>query len=317
MQVDALTRKSSLLAMLLLLILGVATLVRTQLLPYGAEVAVSPFFERTASYVVALLITLAGGLVMGRVFLQSGLSKGFCTLPIPIYGVLLCGIFVSPNLLEYVLSSFCFAFAVQLLMRSLNYPDEKNSIFFGSIFLGIVPLLLPQGAVMVVILPVMVLLFALSLRQVVIMVAGYALPLLFASYFSWYIGGDILSVAEWIWQGIVTPKAELFSSIPIVACVLVGYISLLLLVGGIYLLIKGDKMFLLSRVKRALHIMIFIFAVMVATLALPSADISLLAIIAVPTTVLLSLILSLLPRGISTLAYWALLALTILHLFIE
>ena len=54
-----------------------------------------------------------------------------------------------------------------------------------------------------------------------------------------------------------------------------------------------------------------------AMLFIPACDLSVLAIVAVPATVLLSLALSLLPVNHSTIAYWVLLALCALHLFIE
>ena len=317
MQIDAITRKSSLLAMLLLLIIVVATLVRSRLAPYDTELAVSSFFERNISYIISALLILAGGLVAGRVFLHSGLNKGFCTLPIPLYGVVLCGIFVSPDILEYCTTSLVFAFAVLLLMRSLNNPEEKDSIFFGSLFLGTIPLLLPQGVALVAILPLMIFYFALSFRQIVLMVTGYILPLLTASYIAWYGGAEFWSVAESLWTQISRPDTSLFETLPIVACVMGAYIVGLLLFGAIYGVVKPDKMFLLARVRHSLYIMLFLFVVTVAMLAIPSSNIAVLSIVAVPTTIILSLVLSLLPRTISTIAYWLLLGLTILHLFIE
>ena len=317
MQIDALTRKSSLLAMLLLLIIVVATLVRSRLTPYDTELAVSPFLERKISYIISALLILAGGLIVGRIFLHSGLNKGFCTLPIPLYGVVLCGIFVTPDILEYCVTSLCFAFAVLQLMRSLNNPEEKNSIFFGSLFLGAIPLLLPQGVALVAILPVMIIYFALSFKQVVLMITGYMLPLLTASYIAWYGGAEFWSVAESLWTQISRPDTSLFDTLPIVACVMGVYVVGLLLLGAIYGFIKPDKMFLLARVRHSLYIMIFLFVVTVAMLAIPSSNIAVLSIVAVPTTMMLSLVLSLLPRTISTVAYWILLGLTILHLFVE
>ncbi len=317
MQLNTITRKSALAALMLLVAMLIATAVRFSVMPFAFEEANSPFSERTLSIVVAMFLFLCGGFVEGKILPRSGLSKGYCTLPIPLYGVLACGIFLSPHTLATAAVSFCFALAILLMLRSLHSADEKDSLFFASLLLGVMVLLYPPSIVLVLVLPLSVFVLALSLRQFAIMLLGYALPLLAASYVMWYGGSGFWDLSLNIFQSLMMPRMGDVLTIPYVAIVMVETVVVVLLWGLIYALIRPDKMFMLTRIRRALHLFVWLFVMTLAILFVPACDISVLAIIAVPATILLSLVLGILPNNHSTIAYWVLLALFVLHLFIE
>ena len=119
MQLTAITRKSALMAILLLVVILVAAALRSRLAPFAVELANSEYSERVVSLVVSMIILFAAGIVEGKMLPRSGLSKGYCTLPIPIYGILACGLFVAPNIMITAIASFSFAMAIYLLLRSL------------------------------------------------------------------------------------------------------------------------------------------------------------------------------------------------------
>ena len=317
MQLNAITRKSALAALMLLVAVLVAVAVRFSVVPFAFEQANSPFSERTLSIVVAMFLFLCGGVVEGKILPRSGLSKGYCTLPIPLYGVLACGIFLSPHTLTTAVTSFCFALAILLILRSLHSADEKDSLFFASLLLGVMVLLYPPSIVLALVLPLSVFILALSLRQFVIMLLGYALPLLAASYAMWYGGSGFWDLSHNVVQAVAMPRMGDISTIPYVAIVMLVAVVVVLLWGLVYALIRPDKMFMLTRIRRALHLFIWLFAMTLTIAFVPACDISVLAIIAIPVTILLSLVLSILPNNHSTIAYWVLLALFVLHLFVE
>ena len=106
------------------------------------------------------------------------------------------------------------------------------------------------------------------------------------------------------------------SAFPYLAAVIAVAIVALLVWGGIYAAARPDKMFSLTRVRRSLHLFVWLFAVALSMLLIPSVDLSAIAVIAVPTTILLSFVLSLLPNNHSTIAYWVLLLLFVVHLVV-
>ena len=95
MQLNAITRKSALPALVLLVVIIVATMIRSARSPFGVELATSPYGESGATLSLAALLFLAVGVVMGKTTPRSGLVNGYCTLAIPLYGVIACGIFIA------------------------------------------------------------------------------------------------------------------------------------------------------------------------------------------------------------------------------
>lgn len=316
MQLNAITRKSALLAIILLVVILVATAIRYSLSPFEVELADSQFHGRTISLVLAVLVFLFCGIIEGKILPRSGLSKGYCTLPIPLYGVLACGIFVAPDTLSTATASLCFAMALYLLLRSLHNAGEKDSVFFASMLLGVMVLLSPSCIVLAATIPIAIFVLALSLRQAILMIVGYMLPLLGASYVVWYKGADLFEFGRSLYSALASSQLSASVATPYLAFVIVATIVAILLWGFVYSIVRPDKMFLLARVRRALHLFLWVTLLSIMMLLIPSCNLSVCAIIAVPTTILLSFVFGILPNNLSTMAYWVLLALVLLHLFV-
>ena len=317
MQLNAITRKSALMAILLLVIILTSVAVRYVVAPFEVELADCEYRGRIISIALAMFLFLCCGVVEGKILPRSGLSSGYCTFPIPLYGLLACGVFIAPNIVATALSSLAFAVAIHLLLRSLHYAEEKDSVFFAAILLGATVLFYPPCVVLIGVIPLAVFLLALSLRQVLLMAVGYLLPLFVASYVMWYRGDDFWQFGRNLVETLATPQMGEVVNLPYVSIVCVVAVIAVLIWGGIYAIVRPDKMFLLARVRRALYIFLWVAFLSMAMLLLPSCSLSACAIIAVPVAILLSFVLSILPNNHSTLAYWMLLILFIIHLFIE
>lgn len=316
MQLTAITRKSALMAILLLVVILVTAALRSRLAPFAVELANSEYSERVISLVVAMFILLAVGIVEGKMLPRSGLSKGYCTLPIPIYGILACGVFVAPNIMITAAASFCFAMAIYLQLRSLHHAGEKDSVFFAAMLLGGMVLLYPPCVVLVGVLPIAIITLALSPRQMLLMIVGYLLPIFGASYVMWYLGGEFLDLSKNIVHSLMVPRMDAIAQTSYVAILIVVTVVAVLLWGVGYAIVRPDKIFLLTRVRRSLYLFLWVTLLSATTLLFPSCDLSAAAVIAVPLTILLCFVLNLLPNNHSTIAYWVLLGLFILHLFV-
>ena len=316
MQLRAVTQKSALAAIMLLVVILITTAIRSRINPFELELANSAVYERTISLVIAMVLFFCTGIIVGKILPRSGLNKGFNTLPIPLYGVLATGIFVAPNTLITAIVSFCFALAIYLLLRSLHSAGEKDSLFFASFLCGGIVLLYPPCIVFIGVLIPAIFLLALSFRQIIIVIIGYLLPLFGASYYMWYRGDNFWMMSQNIADALFTPQMEGVEQLPYAGIALVCAAAALLIGGLIFSIIRPDKMFGLARVKRALSLFVWILLVTLTILIFPSCDLSLLAIVAVPASILLSFVLGVLPSTQSTIAYWVLLLIFVVHLFV-
>ncbi len=317
MQLRAFTQKSALAAIMLLVVILIATAIRSQVNPFDLELANSIYSERTISIVVATILLFFVGIIAGKIFPRSGLNKGYSTLPIPIFGLLASGIFVAPHALSTAVVSLCFALAIYLMLRSLHSAGEKDSLFFAALLFGFMVLLYPPCIVFVGILIPAIFLLALSPRQIVVIAVGYLLPLFCASYYMWYIGDDFWSMSRNIADALLTSRMGAVEHFPYAGVVMICAVAALLIGGLVFSVIRPDKMFMLARVRRALSLFVWIMLVTLTILAFPACDLTLVALLAVPVSILLSFVLGILPTTQSTIAYWVLLLIFVVHLFVE
>ena len=316
MQVSSLSRKSALMALLLLVAILSVSAVRAHLAPFGVELASSDYFDSVPKVVLAMVLFLCGGFVEGKMFPRSGLSKNYCTLPIPLYGVLACGILFSPDVLRVAMASFGFGLAIYMLMRSLHSAGEKDSVFYASLLLGAMVLLYPPCIVLALVIPFSIIVLTLSLRQMLLMVVGYLLPLVAVSYVVWYGGDDMLQFSRNLLSALTAERTVAVAEVPYLAIAMVASVVVVMVWGSVYAAVSRDKRFSAVRVRRSFYLFVSVLLATLLMLFVPSCDISVLAIIAVPATILLSFALDVLPNNQSTIAYWVLLAIFAMHLFI-
>lgn len=316
MLIESITRKSSFAATLLLITIVVAEMLRGHLSPYSVEVADSPYRHTVAATIIAVILLIVSSIILGKLYLRSGLHKGFNTLPIPIFGVIACGIFVAPNILNGVVVALLLTLSSLLMAHSLSVAGEKNTVFFASILLGICPLIYPPSILFVALIPIAAILFSLTLRQLFIMVVGYILPMGATSYAMWYRGDSIIQFGENLYEALLRNNTFSLDAIPYIGIAIVAIILIAFAWGLFYAIAKGDNIFQQNRSRCSLRFFSFELIIALSMLALPSADLTILPIIAVPMTILLCFSLSILPSVISTILYWILLLFTALHLFV-
>lgn len=318
MRINSITRRSGILATLLLLLTVAAEHIKMMsATPHAIETAgcVSPpSWGKSTAAIIALLIA---GILVGRTATKSGIFRTFCTLPIPIFGIVACGIFVSPDMFRTSIAAVCVAGGLSSFIRTLSRPDEKDPVFFGSMLFGIAPLLYPPCVVFVALLPFMALVSFQSWRKITISAAGCALPFAAVSYIGWYAGGGILdtaeSIAEWFEPFRCTPiHPTVREGFPIVATAIAAIVAALLIAGAIMRV--TDKETTLVKVNKSIHLVSSVLVLSVAAFAVPRCTVAILPVIAVPSAILAASALDRINNETSTVIYWLLLLLTALHL---
>lgn len=319
MRITSITRQSGILATLLLLLTVAAEQIRMMsATPHAMEVAGCVYrssWGRSAATAIALL---AAGILVGRTATKSGIFRNFCTLPIPIFGIAACGMFVSPDMYVSSAAAVCVAGGLSMFIRTLSRPEEKDPVFFGSMLFGIALLLYPPCVVFAALLPFMALISFQSWRKIVIAAIGYALPFAAVSYIGWYAGGGIFdraeSIAEWFeplrdisWHSSVS------EGFPAVTTAIAAIIVSLLLAGAV--MRRIDRGTTLVKAEKSANIVSAVLILSVAAFAVPRCTVAILPVAAVPTAILAAAALDRIKTETSTVIYWILLLLTAVRLF--
>lgn len=312
MQLNSLTRNSSLFALLLAILVVVAAFVRYSLTPYELEVADSPYGDGVLSRIVAAGLFVVTALMAGRLASMSGAFKRICRLPIPLYAILACGVALSPDVLVASVAGVFTMFGMLFMLHNLLVAGEKNTPFMGSLLFGLAAVVYPPCIVLGAVSIASVILFTLSFRQALISFVGWLLPFFVASYLLWYGGSDFTTFAENFVDALMAPRLTL-ETVPYGAIALVVVVVVVALIGAVTPTPQSSS---LMRIRRAISFFIVALVALVAAMFLPGCGTAIFPAVAVPASVLISIFICRLSDTFSTLLYWLILVVAALHIFI-
>lgn len=225
------------------------------------------------------------GMCTGRIAIRYNLYTVSSCLPIPLYVIIACGILIGGNYLAGFAASMLLALAIKNYCRSFCNGYGFDTIFRASLYLGLLPLVYAPATPLVLILPLAILLFERTFRELVVALTGVLLPILTACYISWGTGGQfqapILALAKTVVSG--TPL-WIFTGIPLPSLVMLCGIAALALTAFFFFL--SDIYAAGTKPRFILIFNIGILTMVLALLCSPSVTPEIFALLAVPSALL-------------------------------
>ena len=250
--------------------------------------AAYPVWARLA----AGFMILFTGMCTGRIAIRYNLYGVSTCLPIPLYAVVACGIVSGGNYLT--------AFAASMLLA-------LDAIFRASLYLGLLPLVYAPATPLVLILPLAILLFRRTFREVVVAAAGLILPVLTACYVSWGAGEEftapVTALADAVVSGV---PLWIFTALPLPSLVMLCIIAALALTALFFFL--SDIYAAGTKPRFILIFNIGILAMTLALLCTPSVTPEAFTLTAVPAALLFPVLFVRIDRRIALPVYLILLA---------
>ena len=168
------------------------------------------------------------GMCAGRITIRYNLYTVGTCLPIPLYAIVACGIATGGNYLAGFAASMLLALATKNYCRAFCNGYGFDAIFRASLYLGLMPLIYAPALPLLLLLPLAVLLFRRTFREVVVATAGLLLPIFTACYVSWGSGAEFTAPLVTVGQSAIEGMPlQLFLDIPLPALVMAGGIVLL------------------------------------------------------------------------------------------
>lgn len=310
----AITRQTTAFATLLLVVTITATFVRLYLNPFEVEIAYCSFLPRWWEAVISALLIFVTAIVVNRTAVKMGVLGGFGTLPVSLYGFLSCGILLTPNLLIASITATLTAFGVMYLLKSIVAIEDRQTLFTGALCLGSATVICPAMITLVVALVVSVFVIPLTMRKVVITLAGFFIPLLGASYVHWYMGGDIADVPRNFVNILSFSFLPELSTLPIITAALVLLVGVLLFYGVVNSIFQ--RYALLVSVRKTIQMVGWFFVATLLALLLPCGAITIIPAVAVPTTIILAFAIDRMEQNSANICYSLFILLVIAHLFL-
>lgn len=310
----SITRQTGAFATILFIVTIAATFVRLYLNPYEAELAECITLPRWWEAVLSALMLFVAAIVVNRAAVKVGLFGGFNTMPVSLYGFISCAILLTPNLLTASATALLTAIGVMFIIRSLQFMNDKESLFTGMLLLGSTAILYPPAITLVLIIPISIFVFPLGFRRILIATTGYLLPLLGASYVCWYMGGGILDLPLNLWNALFNGNAGIsLQPLPILTLAILAVLLIILLYGILVSIFQRYS--LLVPVRKTIQIERWLLIITIGALFLPGSGISMLPLIAVPASVIAAFALDQMRPKWANFYYITLTILIIAHLF--
>ena len=313
------TRHTGLFATILLFITLVVSTLRLYINPYPAELSESGFMPLWWQSILAALLLFAGATVVNRAAVKVGMFGGFSALPVSLFGFISCTILLSPNILSAATASVLTAFGTMFLIRTVQFVNDKESLFTGSLLLGAAAIAYYPAAILALVLVMAVFIFPLSFRQILIAFTGYLLPVLCTSYICWYMGGSFtdvpLNIYHNLFDGTFSINLNLefnLRTLPLFTAAISAVLLIILLYGimvGIY-----HRYTMLVPVRKSIQLTIWMTIITIASLFLPGCGITMLPTIAVPASILAAFSLDRMNTRWANIFYITLVTLILLHL---
>lgn len=268
-----------------------------------------------AALAVAAVIWFIAGWSIGLVVRVRELYFVRTTITIPIYGIVACGIFIPHNYLLAAVSSLLFAIAARSYFDSFRDGYGFSQMFFGSLCLGVLPMIYAPATALLLLMPLAVVVFKRSAREAIVALTGLLLAPLTVCYLNWGAGGEFTApLAQTAEALTATSGYRFFGALPAGAATLVG--MLLALVLGAALISSANIYSMNSRARYITFYNMCAFVIALATIALSSSTPAALGLIAVPTAMTVTAMLVQIRSHAANAIYVVLFILFILHLFI-
>lgn len=309
----SITRQTGVFAAILLLITIVVSILRLYLNPFEAELAECAYLPLWWQSILAGIMLFVAAIIVNRAAVKVGLFGGFSSLPVSLFGFISCTILLSPNLLTAATASLLTAAGAMFLIRSLQFMNDKESLFTGCLLLGFSAVVYHPSIVLAAIIPISIFIFPLSVRRIIIAITGYLLPLLGASYLSWYMGGEITDLALHIYDSLNDGIIE-FSVSPLpIFTLAIGAIIIFVLIYGI-MVGTFHRYSLLVPVRKTVQMMLWMLIISASSLLLGGNGVTMIPTITVPAAIIAAFAFDRMTPRWANAIYITLVVLIIIHL---
>lgn len=265
---------------------------------------------------IAGLLMLFTGMSVGRLTVRYNLYTVGTCLAIPLYGAIACSLASDGNVLPLFTASALLALALKNFCRSFCNGFGFDAIFRASFYIGLLPLVCVASAPLLILLPLAVMLFRRTLREVTVAVAGLLLPILTLCYVNWGAGGEFTAPVTLLANTFITGMPlSLFLTLPIESLVLLGAVFILDLTALLFFL---SDIYAVGTKPR--FIFIFNISILLLTAAMlcgPAATPETIALMAVPSAVLLPFMFVRIHRAVALPLYLLLLASAVISTILQ
>ncbi|MBR5849714.1 MAG: hypothetical protein IKZ12_01450 [Alistipes sp.] len=263
---------------------------------------------------ISALLMLYTGASLGRLTVRYNLYGTGTCLSIALYGVAMLGTMLSGSYLIATVNSLLLLLSIKNFCLSYRNGFGFDRIFRGALYLSLLIFIEPSAVVLLLLLWSISNRFHRTTREMMVAFAGLLLPIATVCYVNWALKGEFTAPLRMLYRAFMAGEwgtAMLTVSLPTQI-----FWGVLLLLNLLSLGLFSTNSYNLNR--KARHILQTCSRLLLLTLValcLPSASVSTLALVVVPSTLLLPVLFIRIHQSIAQLLYPLLIAGAVAYLF--
>ena len=251
----------------------------------GQMQAAAPGWSRLFAFALAAVC----GVQIGRLTVRYGLYASPTCLAIPLYGFVACGVYVASDTLSTAVASWLFVRSLRNFCAAFRNGYTFNATFRAALYLGLLPLVSVAALPLPVLIVPAVFCFKRTLRECAVALFGLLLPVAATCYVGWAAGDGFLAPLEGMAAAFLTPSGyRLFDGMSPFTLAYAGLLLFLTLWSVFSFFVDFFGMGI--RQRAVLCFALFALFFCGGLFAAPCATVSVLALAAVPVSVLMPLV---------------------------
>lgn len=208
-----------------------------------------------------------------------------------IYTMTAYGIYIPLNSVSAAIAPLLLIASCAEMIASFRRSYQFGHLFKSAFYLGILPMIYAPSAILILLLPVALVLYDRTLREVIVAVAGVLLPFLLCSTGWWYAGESWGYLSTQLYENTISSgvSVSFFESITEAAITTKIYLCLYIALTLYSVFIIFRKLpTLRTRAKKIYHHFLWLLLFCLGMLFIPGGSIISLGLLAVPGCVIAS-----------------------------
>ncbi len=266
-----------------------------------------------AAWLAGLVLFITAILLTRLNFRYSLYATNTC-ITFPIYAMVMAGALYQGSYLATTLASLTMGLSVYHLLHGYRNGFGFDHLFRGSAYLGLLILIEPATAPLILLIPLATASLQRTAREGVVAIGGLLLPFAVICYLNWAYGGSLTAPVEVLYAALIEGQwfTLILNSSPIDRAF---FITLNIITAIAALLFLANSYTLSNKARHIMLLLCRLWLLQLSLFCLPSANINLLGVMAIPCTLLIPVVLIRTHHNIAQLIYLLIFVATICAIF--
>lgn len=257
----------------------------------------------SAAITLVLVMWISYIMIQLTVRYASATSRNY--LPIPIFIITACGLFIPGETLAAYTAALLLILAIRQFISAFRKDYRFEEAFRGGLYIGLIPLLYAPAAVLLLLVPVLMSLYRRSSRELAVSLIGAVLPTLGAWFILWVSGEGVWFLFTEFWRSVSVRTIAWPPPFSIIFYICAGLAAVLVFTAIFWFV--GNRKGMRTRQRKVMAHISLSFALIALSLGAPGSSLSVLPLLSIPAAMAIPYAFTDRQAALSTLAYYLLL----------